>query len=433
MKQFFSRLFLIAVISLTSTAAYIYFSTKSTVDSMIQSIQPFITVEYKQFKNYMDGSISIHDVSIITKFSDKHTTIDVGSIEVKMDSVLDYFNFEQKINSGEIIPKLQLAINHVHTDMGLFINDSPDELGLITDYITELACGEVKLTPNEKLTALGYSGIDSSISIDFEYSELTSEAELKIDLILHDMARYAVNTSIPNVTSTVDLTNLTSNFSDLEFGMQDLGYNQRLIEYCSDQSEVNAELYVKRHIEALKNYFANANVSFSNSVYDAYKSYLIEQAYVSISSHPTSSISIEPLRFYDTKDWASILDLTLFVNEKPASHFFFDWNKESVLNELLKARALPKKERETEKKQVRIIKRVKQSQKVNTEIPVSRLHEYTNQFVSVNTKSAKTFKGIVKSIKRGQVIMIITIQGGKAEIPIDISKITKVSIPTDYQ
>jgi len=429
MKKILSRLILIAAVTLASTATYIYFSTKSTVDSMIQSIQPFVNVEYKQFHNYMDGSISIHDVSINTKFGGENTHIAVGSIEVKMDSVLDYFNFEKKINSGEIPTKLQLAINHVRSDLGLLANDSQDKLGVITDYMTDLACNKVKLTPSEKLTALGYSGIDSSISIEFEYSEITSEAEVKFDFILHDMVRYALMTAIPNVTSTVGLTNINSKVSNLELEIQDLGYNQKLIEYCSSQSKVQAEQYVKQHIKALKKYFSDANVSFSPSVYDAYRAYLVEQAHISISSHPNSSISMESLRFYDTKDWASILDLTLFVNENPASNFFFDWNKESVLTDLLKARALPNKESETIKKQVRIIKRVKQSQKVNTEMPISRIHDYINKHVSLNTKSGKTFKGIIKSVKRGQVIMIISIQGGNAEIPLDISKITKLSIP----
>ena len=429
MKNLLSRLILIVAIALASTAAYIYFSTKSTVDSMIQSIHPFVTVEYKHFNNFMDGRISIHDVSINTKLSGENTHIDVGSIEVKMDSVLDYFNFEQKINSGEIPPNLQLAINHVHTDLSLLIKDSPDKLDKIADYMAELACSEVELTPSEKLTALGYSGIDSSISVDFEYSELTSEAEVKFELTLHDMARYAVKTSIPNVSSTVGLTNPNGKVSSLEFGIQDLGYNKKLIEYCSNQSGIQPELYVKQHIQALKKYFADASVSFSDSVYDAYRAYLIEQAHVSISSHPNSSISMESLRFYETKDWASILDLTLFVDEKPANNFFFDWNKESVLNDLLKARSLSLKKDETNQKQIRIIKRVKKSQKVNTEIPTSRIHEYTNKHVTLNTKSGKTFKGIVKSVNRGQVIMIISIQGGNAEIPIDVSKITKVSIP----
>ena len=429
MKNVLSRLILIAAVALASSAAYIYFSTKSTVDSMIQSIAPFVTVEYKHFNNFMDGSISIHDVSINTQLSGENTHVDIGSIEVKMDSVLDYFNFEQKINSGEIPPKLQLAINHVHTDVGLLINDSPDKLGIITDYMTELACGEVNLTPSEKLTALGYSGIDSSISIDFEYSRLTSEAEVKFDLILHDMAQYAVKTTIPNVNSTVGLTNPNGKISSLELGIQDLGYNKKLIEYCSNQRGIQPERYVEQHVQALKNYFSDASVSFSDSVYDAYRAYLIEQAHVSISSHPNASFSVESLNFYDTKDWASILDLTLFVDEKPASNFFFDWNKESVLNDLLKARALAEKEDDTEKKQVRIIKRAQKSPKVNAEIPVSQIHDYTNKHVTLNTKSGKTFKGIVKSVKRGQVIMIISIQGGNAEIPIDVSKIIKVSIP----
>lgn len=429
MKKLLSRLILITAVILASTITYIYFSTKSTVDSMIQSIQPFVNVEYKQFQNYMDGSISIHDVSISTKLGGEQSNIDVGSIEIQMNSVLDYFNFEKKINSGEIPPKLQIAINHVRTDLGLLMDDSPDKLGVITDYMTELACGEVKLTPSEKLTALGYSGIDSSISIDFSYSEIASEAEVKFDLILHDMARYAVTTSIPNVSSTVSLTNHNGKISSIEVGIQDLGYNNKLIEYCSNQTDVQAELYVKQHIQALKNYFSNANVSFSSSVYDAYRAYLLEQAHISISSHPNSSISIESLGFYDTKDWARILDLTLFIDGKPTNNFFFDWNEESVLNDLLKARSLAKKDDQIEKKHVRIIKRVKKSQKINTEIPVSQIHDYTNKHVTLYTNSGKKFKGIVKSVNRGQVIMIISIQGGSAEIPIDISKITKVSLP----
>lgn len=83
MKKILSIFFLIIVVSLASTAAYIYFSTKSAVDSMIDSVRPFATIKYQRFSNPMDGSISIHGVTVGDGYG---SNVDVGSIKLKLDS-----------------------------------------------------------------------------------------------------------------------------------------------------------------------------------------------------------------------------------------------------------------------------------------------------------------------------------------------------------
>lgn len=428
MKRFLTLSLFIAVAAIASTAAYIYFSTKSAVDSLIESAQPFVSIHYQKFSNPMDGSISIHGVTVNPIFGMTDAPIDIGSIELRLDSALDYLNFEKKIESGEILPKLQLKINHVFAGLNLIANDEPDEAELISAYITALSCGDIKEIGSKELPELGYAGIDSSIHLNFEHDKYSSEVEMAFEITMHDMARYSAQLLIPNISSSSDLANINTKVSSLEFELQDLGYNNRVIEYCVKQSGLEPDAYIEQHIQALKRYLSDANIHLSKNIYDAYQAHLVEQATLTIVSQPSDAINLQDIELYETKAWANLLGLTLFVDANPPSLVRFDWNKNTAIEDLLNARSIAIKA-PIVKQRTRINKRnnIKPIPK-NREIPISGLYDYINYPVRLETKQGKTFKGFIIDVASGRVIIEIRLNGGTAEIPIDIANIEKAFI-----
>ncbi|MFW5447228.1 MAG: hypothetical protein ACKE8G_03725 [Methylophagaceae bacterium] len=431
MKKLIGILLVIVVLSLVSTAAYIYFSTKSAVDSMIESVQPFVNVKYQRFSNPMDGSISIHGVTVGDGYG---TNADVGSIELKLDSALDYINFEKKLMSGEILPKLQLQINNAYADLDLIkkIQGSSDKSAFetINAYVDALGCGDTKTIGSEQLSDLGYSGIDSSLNLNFEYNKSLATVTMEFDYIMHGMSSFLVKTSIPYIYTAEDFANINNKVNNLVFELQDLGYNESIIEHCTLESKLERNAYIEQHLQALKNYLTKANVQFSDDIYDAYRAYFVDKSTLTFTSQPDSAVNLQYINLYETKDWPTVLGLSVATNGNAVQDLTFGWNKDTVIKNLMNAREgveLAKLEDDeagdpqTRRKQVL-------RNRTYFEIPVSNLDQYRGFDVKLETKLGRTYTGYIKGVTRSQVIVVILLKGGKAEIPVGTNKISKAFI-----
>ncbi len=432
MKKLLGILLLIVILSLVSTAAYIYFSTKSAVDSMIESVQPFVNVKYQRFSNPMDGSISIHGVTIGDGYG---ANVDIGSIELKMDSALDYINLDKKLTSGEILPKLQLQINHVYADMDL-LNKAQESSEVnpfehIASYVAALGCGDVNSIGTKQLADLGYSGIDGSLNLNFEYNKSLATATLEFDYILHGMGSFLVTTSIPYIYTAQDFANINAKVNNLTIELQDLGYNENLIEHCSLESKLERDAYIEQHLQEFKSYLTKANVQLSDDLYAAYRAYFVDKAPLTFTSQPDSAVNLQYIGLYETKDWPTVLGLSVAVNHNPVNDLTFGWNKDTVIKNLLNAREGIElanvddddiaRDPQTRRKQIL-------RNKTYFEIPVSNLDQYRGFDVKLETKLGKIYTGYIKSLTRSQVIVVISLKGGKAEIPVGTNKIAKAYI-----
>lgn len=208
---------------------------------------------------------------------------------------LDYINFDKKITFGEILPKLQLQINHVYIDSGLLASVDPDvidhasvedAIDRIFFYVAALGCGDTKEIGLNNLNELGYSGLDASLNVNFEYDKLNSEVKMELGLMMHGMASYTIRTSLPNIYSAEDFANPNNRISNLEFEIQDLGYNESVIDYCTQQSKLETEAYLDLHMQELKKYLSKANVILTDEIYDAYRAFVADKAMLTFSSQP---------------------------------------------------------------------------------------------------------------------------------------------------
>lgn len=435
MKKLLNIFLFIIVVILAPASAYIYFSTKSAVDSMIDTVEPLANIKYQRFSNPFDGSISIHGVTVD---DGSGTNVEIGSVELKLDSVFDYINFDEKITSGEIFPKLQLQINHIYVDLDTSKNDETAGAGeIILSYISALGCGDVKSINDEQLSELGYSGLDGSLNIDFEYDKLNSEATIELGITAHGIGSSSIRTSLSDIYSAEDIASFNKKFSNLELEVQDLGYNQRIIEYCTRKSNLETAAYLDLHMQELKKYLSNANVILSDEIYETYRAFFVDKATIIFRSKPESAANLQYINLYQTKDWANILGLSVYVNDKQVENFVFEWDKDIVLENLLAAQAGEKNPNNNDYSSAELPMRKKQifqkhqptpKHQEYFEISVNELDNYVNYQVKLETKLGKIYQGYVKSVSSSQVIVVIHLKGGKAEIPVGTNKIAKAFI-----
>jgi len=423
MKKFFIALITLLALAAAGTAAYIYFSTKNAVDKMISSARPFVDIQYQRFTNPMDGSISLHDVTMNTG----NDSVKIGSIELRLDSALDYVNFDKKMKSGEIPPKFQVRINHMITDLPETTQASMEQMPMqqIANYIAALGCGDVKEMNTSHMNELGFTELDTSTNLDFTYNKTSSQATFQANMSMHGMTDIELKTSISDVNNYFDFANPENKVSAIETTIQDLGYNNKIIEFCSEKAQLEPQQYVDNHIKQLRKYLNKSGVSLSDELYDTYKSYFADATPIKfVLSPPSNSLSLKYIDLYDVKDWPSILGLSIYNDGKQLEDITFEWKKGKALPKLLNARSLPK----VQDKQTKNAKKKKAQRLIPrkfVEIPADQLSRYISSTVKIESKLGKSYTGVVKQVSSSQIVVEIKLQGGKAAMPINTFQIKK--------
>ncbi len=415
--QLLAKILVFIVICLSSAYGYFYYVTKSNVDSFIESVSPFVQIKYETFFSALNGKISLSEVSISTPPYGKLAQID--SVDFILDSAFDYFTLDDKLSAGEIIPKIQLKINHLNTSVDMLdvYTQEPAPFEQFMNHIAAQGCGEIESVDMTLLPELGYSTLDASMNINFDYSQKERLARFNIDLIAHDMNAVYTTVEIPHIANLRDFTSPDIQVGTFKVDVQDLGYSDNVAEFCAGKSDVPVEEYAEHHLEALKSFFTNADISLSDGVYEAYEAYVAEQATLTFSIQPKSAVNWKYISLYPTEEWPRILGLSLLVNGEKVDDVEVSWDEERSL-----ATAIASKQEVTTKQE-----RVPQRKKTYVQVAPHQLTNYVDSRVKVETKLNRKYEGYVRK-SGGALVVQITSHGGKIDIPADSQTIAKAFV-----
>lgn len=415
--QLLAKILVFIVICLSSAYGYFYYVTKSNVDSFIESVSPFIQIKYETFFSALNGKISLSEVSISTPPYGKLAQID--SVDFILDSAFDYFTLDDKLSAGEIIPKIQLKINHLNTSVDMLdvYTQEPAPFEQFMNHIAAQGCGEIESVDMTLLPELGYSRLDASMNINFDYSQKERLATFNIDFIAHDMNAVYTTVEIPHIASLRDFTSPDIQVGTFKVDVQDLGYSDNVAEFCAAKSDVPVEEYAEHHLEALKSFFTNADITLSDGIYGAYEAYVAEQATLTFSIQPKSAVNWKYISLYPTEEWPRILGLSLLVDGEKVDDLEVSWDEERSL-----ATAIASKQEVTTKQE-----RVPQRKKTYVQVAPHQLTNYIDSRVKVETKLNRKYEGYVRK-SGGELVVQITSHGGKIDIPADSPTIAKAFV-----
>jgi hypothetical protein len=417
--QLLMKALLLVVICLCSAYLYFYYITKNNVDSFIESVSPFVQLKYENFVSRLDGTISIEDVSISMPPYGRLAKIE--SVDFILDSAYDYFTLDDRLSAGEIIPKLQLKINRLKSSVDLLdvYAKEPDPVEQFINHVGAQGCGDVQSLDMTLLPELGYSELDISMNINFDHSQLERLARFNVDLIAHDMNAVYTTVEIPRVGSMQDFANPEIELGMFKVDVQDLGYNEKVAEFCAVKSDVPVEGYAKHHLEALKSFFTEADIQLSDGIYDAYQSYVAKQATLSLQLQPKNAVNWEHISLYPTNEWPRVLGLSLLVNDEKVDDFAFSWDKEHSL-----ATAIASEKEVTTKQPEQVEQKRK---KTFVQISPGQLANYVDSRVKVETRLNKKYEGYVRRSGSDLVVRIKS-YGGKMDIQADSQTIAKAFV-----
>jgi len=426
MKKFIIILIFLSITSAVSAYAYLYLVTKQGVDAVIVLVQPFATIRYQKFSNPMDGSISIRGVSVDSAIWDIRMNIE--SITLTLDNVLAFIEFNQAITSGKIIPKLQLEIKRAHMDLekaNIFFESKSSIPERINDRITAQGCGDIKSISDKLNSKLGYKEFDASIKLDYNYDQSSNIMDVTLDYTRHDMISNSFKVSAPNITSYSDLIQADIKVNEFQIKTKDLGYNQRLIDFCAQKSGVEPEEYVDYHLEQVQSYLNEADITLSDEIYAAYQEYLSDQATLTIGIHPISAVGLEYLDLYQPSDWPRIFGLQIDVNGTKISDLYMDWDRDTVAMSLLNTQADVE---EMYPELAPIMPPKPRYKKAFVPVEFSELQNYINSPVKVKTNFGIRHSGKIIAVEQKVLTIAVSLSGGTGVLPIKINTITEVLV-----
>lgn len=471
---------LVLCLVLAGLYGFMYYKIKTTVDEAILSMSPYLEITYQGIKTPIDGSIALTNLQVDPIAVPPLTTgekISIESIELRLSNLSDFVFFKGKMEDMktsigmimlgqsqavktdplEIIPKIQLKINHMRMKQLLFeivepANKEPyilfkDEDGsdvkLFESEIAQLlapSCGgdseSIKLSDLQQKLGLS-DNVDASINLDYEYNKYASAIDLKYGITSHNIADMFIKGTISGVNSTSSLlANQKELLTRIYFGYQDLGFYKRLNAYCAKIEGIKTEDYLDHQMESLKDFLPQIGITLSDSFYSLIKG-MFAGSKITVKLMPESMASLQMLERYEVSDLPEVLGMSIEMDGKEINNFFVDYN-ENIAEEYFNSIADISRDKEIKKegpkkaessKNEKVKKKTtKKKKKSFVKIPIQELKNFVNKYALIKLKSGRKFKGLIIGSEENMIILKYKAQGGSMEMPINFEKIDAAAI-----
>ena len=225
----------------------------------------------------------------------------------------------------------------------------------------------------------------------------------RIDFIWHDVTSYSFKSDIPDIKTYDDFIDPEKEVNNFQVVIQDIGYNQKYIDYCASKSSKKASEYVPYHVEKLREYLSDSEIRFSDEMYAAYSDYLSNQASLTFDIKPESAVSYKYIDLYRPSDWKSVLGLDIYVDNEPVKDLYMDWDRAKVVENLFSDKSAAAK---LENK-IKILE---------TRISLDELiSNHENSKVKLKSSSGKVYEGDYVGMRSGNKIVIKVRSGNKVK------------------
>lgn len=285
------------------------------------------------------------------------------------------------------------------------------------DALNELsvqACGQRSRFTYPDLVAMGYPNPRKDMRLQFEfigethalrffiseYADFVREFELRTDITLNAASR-----DIDDLRTALNIAQVQG----IRFHYRDLGFNERMLSFCEDESGYGRETLIQQHIAGVQNILAQKHgLNLGINVADAYRRLLRGEKELDLMLRPHASLSYKQLVNLDADVLLSRLSGDL--NIKNNSVGLFDL---SVLKQSPAANA-PVVNRAPENSAPRPRPQVENSpaapRKVN--VNLENVGEFIGAELKVALSNSRELVGILEEVGKDTLHLKIASSGG---------------------
>ncbi len=423
---------------------YLYYSVKQDIDKGIQSLWPFVKIEYGGLATALDGTISVKAIQI--KPYEVEDVVRVEAFDISTPGLNFLFNAKKKFTQGDIPEYLSFDIQGITLDLNgellALLKDVAYESGRV-DSGSDVLCGSVGGVPIFQLHQLGFDTFTANATFGYKYDKDTSQLRTFVagEEVGIDKTRFEMTWNVPEFGKVALSQIRSARFISADFEFVDAGFRAKQNAYCAQQAESSAEAYTDGvEITTGREFSHTFGITFGPELRQAYRRLLEPGGKLHISAQPMAPVDPWSLGLFTSEDLIDLLNVAVVVNNQPVNDLSFRVAQKAstevgfgsrLLNRLpalkdytddLLASDMEYPVEET------TIASQPQTRKEFQIVSTNALPKHIGEDIRIYTSSGQVRKGRLARISNNEAVVSWRLKGGQMSAIVPIDRIKKAEV-----
>ncbi|OZG74940.1 hypothetical protein BTA51_00615 [Hahella sp. CCB-MM4] len=426
MRKLFTILILGPLAAYIAFAASVWYQTHRMIAAFQEATSLHLALSYGWITPSLNGEVTIEDVEVLP--FQLREPIPIEAVSLKFDSLWDMLVFAApwRVEEENFDPHgLTLSIRNAQVPLtDNWLNYASEEETSTEASFFGLACGDVEDIGLSELRDMGYSVLTVSEEFQIRRDQGDPDAtRILFDVDVDGMQRSSGELVITKGRGpTYQLGERTIALPELKsitYVHEDRSYMKRVMLLCGKKANLDEPGFIDASVEKTVSKLAEAGISLSPSLVNAYRTYLKGDGVAEVSFTPAESLDVTTLPFIEGDTIAETLGFSLKLNRVSIPNASFAINIEQLTTYLYPPE--PVVEEPEPKPKAPPLPTFRP-------IDIAELELYLDQPAKIAQHSGKVMEGTLVAVEPYQVTLEQQIQSGVVSFHIKKSDIKEVQV-----
>lgn len=429
-----SALLVIAAVSYVG----LQWRVRTSVDSLFRSLSP-VAGRYDTVSVDLRGHITIQRIAM--DLPGAAGSVSIGQMALATSGLFETLTLRRNLNAGRLPQALTLKIDGVAIRLPA---PTLDRAGAAQgDWLSELAtlgCGRFVSLGAQQYYELGLQNTTFDLlagyTFDASNDEFTSTLDIYVDGLGHitlDQTAMGLAPLMQNFTTArAGFDPATIGTANLHLRYTDLGYNQKVGDFCARASGLTRPDWDDLHASMVQSVFEQIELSGDFDILSLYQSLRADRAQLDISLRPLPGFSLGDVQYYNMADLIELVDLSVVLNDNPLAITELDWNQDRLA--ALNLSAVRKRFRVGPDESAQGAVETSAStrpDRILTDIALTDLAQYLQRNVQLEREDGQRFTGQLTEVTAERVVIRTRFKSGFTDLPNARAAIRAVKVYPD--
>ena len=418
--------------------SYIYYQTRDTVQGLVKTAAPFVTIEYGGISSDLwSGTVRVEQLKFSPTGIDD--SVRIGAAQVSAGNLRRLFRLIQRAKDRAPPDKLGLALQEVRVDLhGDLMRTADRFIAMAAQANPAVApaahCGYQSIADLAILRRLGYDALVLDAEFDYDFNKSAEMAKVVGAVKMHDMTRAAFDLKLVGLSGEpTDAAGAKPQLRDFGIVVEDLSYNDRLKRFCAQAAKLSEQEYIAIETGPQSMFFKQLGITPGPGLQQAYRDYLSKPGgTIELRVRPSEDLDPSSLKLFKPADILAMLNATLSVNGKHVQDLSFE------IGPVLTAQARPEPKTDSDVKQPPpALKSSSAPATASTREPatdefrvvqVTELNRYMNRYVRLHERGQSPREGTLVQMN-GRVATLERRYGtGNVVVKVPLPRVDKAEV-----
>lgn len=262
---------------------------ESRLDDLASQLRPVGRLEHDGVSLRPGGEIRVHGLRFSPRGMSERVTAE--RVVLRGESIPAALRMGRELEQGRLPRELGLGVQAlalpVDGDIFEMVSDSISP-GLGFDAV---GCDGRDQFSVRDLTAMEYWDLVGDLDVSYRLSENSDRVDLAFTLTTREMSRTRFDVQLALSGASRDVQSLAGADVRLETAsmtFEDLGYYDRMLAFCADETGLSGEEYRASHLVAWQEAWAGVGVDLGEPAVEAYRDFLASPGTLTIDMDPGS-------------------------------------------------------------------------------------------------------------------------------------------------